>query len=146
LSIAIEERVREEVEALHEFFVRWFSGAVAEETFESGFLSRFSTDLVFIPPAGRLLGLEDLAPSVRAAHASNANFRVAIRRVRVQRELEGHVLATNEEGQRNALASTPADNGRLASVLFTRTEPLQWLHIHETWLPEDVMSAGPYDF
>lgn len=24
--------------------------------------------------------------------------------------------------------------------------PLRWLRIHETWLPEVVMSAGPYDF
>jgi hypothetical protein len=24
--------------------------------------------------------------------------------------------------------------------------PLRWLRIYETWLPEVVMSAGPYDF
>jgi hypothetical protein len=23
---------------------------------------------------------------------------------------------------------------------------LRWFHIHETWLPEVVMSAGPHDF
>ena len=59
------------------------------------------------------------------------------------------MLATYEEWQRNALASTPPDNGRVATVLFEddRAEDrLRWLHIHETWLPEEVMAAGPYDF
>jgi hypothetical protein len=146
VSGAIEDRVRREIEALHEFLVGWFSGAESEDAFESRFLARFSRDLVFIPPAGTLLGLEDLASSVRTAHASNPDFRVAIRRVRVGRELGSHVLATYEEWQRNALASTPPDNGRVATVLFARSERLTWLHIHETWLPGKVMRAGPYDF
>lgn len=84
----LEQRVRQEIEALHAFFVGWFSGALAPDAFEEGFLRRFDSDLLLIPP----------------------------------------------------------DNGRVATVLFRETEPLRWLHIHETWLPESVQSAGPYDF
>ena len=146
MSLSIHDRVRQEVEGLHEFFVGWFSGRLPEREFESGFLSRFSDDLVFIPPAGTLLGLPELSAAVRAGHATNPEFRVQIRRVEVQREFEGFVLATYEEWQRNALASTPPDNGRVATVLFAFREPLRWLHIHETWLPRDVMAEGPYDF
>ena len=146
MSSTLEDRVRREIEALHEFFVAWFSGAVGREAFEPRFMARFSPDLVFIPPAGTVLGLRDLASSVRTAHASNPDLRVAIRRVRIERDLGSHVLATYEEWQRNALASTPPDNGRVATVLFARSEPLVWLHIHETWLPQKAMSAGPYDF
>lgn len=142
----IYDRVRREVEGLHEFFVGWFGGSLPKSAFAAGFLSRFAEDLVFIPPAGRLLGLTDLTSSIQSAYASNPEFRVRIRNVQIQREFDGLVLATYEEWQRNALASTPADNGRLASVLFSPSEPLQWLHIHETWLPRDVMAAGPYDF
>jgi len=142
----IEARVRHEIESLHEFFVGWFSGALPERVFESSFLDRFAPDLVFIPPAGALLGLEHLSSSVRSGYGTNPAFRVQIRAVRVRRHLDGHVLSTYEEWQRNALASKPPDNGRVATVLFSSGEPLQWLHIHETWLPKEVMMAGPYDF
>lgn len=138
--------MRLEIESLHHFFVGWFTGALPEVAFEADFLSRFSDDFVFIPPAGRLLGLNDLASAVRGLYSSNPEFRIAIRQVRVQRHFDNHVIATYEEWQRNARASTPINNGRLATVLFKRSEPLKWLHIHETWLPPDIMSAGPYDF
>ena len=144
--VNVQERVRLEVEALHEFFVGWFTGAIEESVFETEFLDRFEDDLVFIPPAGRLLGLEDLATAVRERYNSNRDFRIAIRRVQVHRVFDEYVLATYEEWQRNALASTPPDNGRAATVLFRDAERLKWLHIHETWLPADVMQAGPYNF
>ena len=144
--MSIEVRVREEIEALHAFFVEWFSGALAENAFDASLLPRLAPDLVFIPPAGRLLGHDDLVSSIRKGYATNAEFRVQIRNVRVQREFGSHVLATYEEWQRNALASEPPDNGRLATVLFGVGERLQWQHIHETWLPEEIMRAGPYDF
>ncbi len=143
---SILSRVTEEVEGLHAFFVEWFSGRSAEGDFESGFSVRFAEDLVFIPPAGTLLGLSDLSSAVHAGHGSNAEFRVQIRNVRIHREFGGCVLATYEEWQRNALASTPPDNARLATVLFRMGDRLEWLHIHETWLPAEVMAQGPYDF
>lgn len=138
--------VRNEVESLHEFFCDWFTGQLPEEEFERQFLSRFSSDLVFIPPAGNLLGLDDLSASVRAGYASNPDFRIQIRNVTVCREFDGHLIATYEEWQRNALASKPANNGRIASVVFTKGQSLKWLHIHETWLPKENMDADSYDF
>lgn len=138
--------VRNEIESLHQFFCGWFNGQLPEEEFDSQFLSRFSPDLVFIPPAGNLLGLDDLSASVRAGYASNHDFRIQIRNVTVQHEFDGHIIATYEEWQRNALASKPTNNGRIASVVFTTGQSLKWLHIHETWLPEEIMDADSYDF
>ena len=146
MSSDIQETVRLEIEALHQFFVGWFTGALPESAFKSDFLDRFSDDLIFIPPAGQLLGLSNLESTVRDRHSSNPNFRIAIRQVQVQRQFDNYVVVTYEEWQRNALASTPPDNGRLATVLFRGPEPLKWLHIHETWLPPEAMSSGPYDF
>ncbi len=146
MSSDLETAVREEIEALHRFFVEWFSGRAAVSEFEPGFMVRFAPDFLLIPPAGTLLTLDDLAAGVRNAHASNPDFRIAIRNVRVRRVMPGHVLATYEEWQRNALASKPSDNARLASVLFRHDTPLAWLHIHETWMPDAVAAAGPYDF
>ena len=134
------------MEALHTFFVGWFSGSLPEHEFEAGFLNRFDPDFLLIPPAGTLLTLDELAAGVRRAHATNPEFRIAIRNVTVRRMLDGHILATYEEWQRNALASKPPENARLATVLFENTEPLRWLHIHETWMPASVAAKGPYDF
>jgi hypothetical protein len=142
----IEHAVRREIEGLHTFFVGWFSGVLAKNAFECEFLQRFDPEFLLIPPAGTLLTLGELATAVRDRHSSNPDFRIAIRNVTVRRLLEDQVIATYEEWQRNALASKPPENARLASVVFQRGERLRWLHVHETWLPSDIASAGPYDF
>ncbi|MEM7540081.1 MAG: hypothetical protein AAF384_00705 [Pseudomonadota bacterium] len=144
--MTLHEQVREEIEALHEFFVGWFSGQLPSDCFGEQFLSRFDPEFLLIPPAGTILSLDDLATAVRDNHASNPEFRIAIRNVTLRREFDGKVLATYEEWQRNARASKPPENARLASVLFEHGEPLTWLHIHETWMPEAIQTAGPYDF
>lgn len=146
LNDSLESEVRHEVEALHNFFVGWFSGSLPVNAFETQFLSRLDRDFALIPPAGTLLTLNDFQTALRRNHGTNPDFRIAIRNVKVHRVLNGHILATYEEWQRNALASKPPDNARIASVIFDWSQPLRWLHVHETWLPEPVASAGPYDF
>ena len=146
MSSAIELEARREIEELHEFFVGWFSGALPLSEFENGFLVRFDADFLLIPPAGSLLTLDQLKDGIYRNHDTNPDFRISLRNVQVQRVFDTHVLATYEEWQRNALASKPPDNARIASVIFQRSRPLRWLHVHETWLPEEVARAGPYDF
>ena len=67
----IEQRVRAEIEALHEFFVGWFSGALGADSFESGFSSRFDPDCLLIPPAGVILAMPELTEMIRGAHDTN---------------------------------------------------------------------------
>ena len=146
MNTNVENAIRDEVEALHEFFVGWFSGRLPKTAFETGLLARFDPEFILIPPAGVVLNRDGLANMLREAYGSNPEFRIAIRNVQLRRELNGCLLATYEEWQRNALASDPPDNGRVATVVFKQSEPLKWLHVHETWLPEPIMAAGPYDF
>jgi len=143
---SLQKRVRDEIEALHTFFVGWFTGKLAKHEFEARFSNRFEPDLVFVPPAGQFLGLPDLSTAVQAGYNTNPQFRIEIRKVQVHRIIDNYVLATYQEWQRNALASTSANNGRLASVLFKDTGILRWCHIHETWLPEGAQAADLYDF
>lgn len=148
MSSQLHTTVREEIEALHRFFVAWFSGSepATDAAFDNGFSQRFDHEFLLIPPAGTVLELSTLADSVRSRHGSNVDFKIAIRNVEIRRSWDDLVLVTYEEWQRNALVSTPPDNGRVATVLFHRGESLRWLHVHETWLPDAVMKAGPYDF
>jgi hypothetical protein len=146
VSSPVLDNIRSEIERLNAFFCGWFTGQLPQEAFDSHFLPRFSRNLVFIPPAGKFLGLGDLGSSIISGYAANPHFRIQIRNVVVHQAFNGHILATYEEWQRNALASQPPDNGRIATVLFEVNDGLKWRHIHETWLPPAVMSAGPYDF
>ena len=144
----IEHAVTREIEALHRFLVAWFSGAAEDNQtlFKREFVQRFDVDFLLVPPNGIVLDLESLLRSIRSAYGSNPDFRIAIRNVKVRRTWDRVALATYEEWQRNAMASTPADNGRVASVLIRFNEPMRWLQVHETWLPADVIAAGRYDF
>lgn len=148
VDAALHDQVREEIEGLHSFFVDWFSGAVpdSDDIFEAELLGRFDPRFCLIPPSGAALDLSELTSMVRKGHGSNPDFRIAIRNLEVRTIGASHVLGTYQEWQRNALASTPPDNGRVASAILHCGDTLRWLHVHETWLPEAVMVAGPYDF
>ena len=144
----LHARVLDEIEALHQFFVDWFTGAVpaSDAVFESEFLTRFDENFVLVPPAGTILDFSTLVSAIRETHGTNPEFRIAIREATIRRTWDNLVLVTYEEWQRDALASTPKDNGRITSALLQNGDRLRWLHVHETWLPEAVMEAGPYDF
>ena len=147
-SNSIEAAVTTEVETLHRFFVDWFSGRCpnTEEYFTQEFKRRFDPKFLLIPPAGTTLSLDTLSQAVYTRYASNPDFRIAIRQVSVRRKSDQYVLATYEEWQKNALASIPANNGRVATVVFHLDGNLTWFHVHETWLPQDIMDSEPYDF
>lgn len=142
----LENIVRKEIEDLHNFFVGWFTGTLDNNIFHEGFLARFDSEFLLIPPAGIILSLDELSSGIKNTYDTNPDFRIVIRNVKIQRVLDNEIIATYEEWQRNALASTPPDNGRLATVIFKKTDPLQWLHVHETWMPEAVQKEGPFDF
>ncbi len=148
MTNSIHSTVENEIKSLHTFFVDWFSGCSPnnDETFTAKFMDRFDPSFLLIPPAGTTLDLDDLAGSVKSTHGSNPTFSIAIRNVQIRRQWEGHVLATYEEWQRNAKASSPPNNGRVATVLFRIEKNLMWLHVHETWLPQEILQAGPYNF
>ena len=143
---ALQSEVRREVEDLHRFFVGWMTGALPKDAFETQFLSRLAPDFRMVTPRGVLLNLDQLQTSLRRTRATNPDMRIAIRNVRVHTVSPSHVLATYEEWQHHAMAPSPSQNARIASVVFERTGGLRWLQVHETWLPESVVLAGPYDF
>ncbi len=144
--------VKQEVIDLHDFFVGWFAGTIpnTDEAYASGFTDRCDDGFILIPPAGGLTQLSDLASGLRGGYGNNPDFRIQVRNVEVRHATDDLVIATYEEWQRNAKSSTPSDNGRVSTAVF-RPDPsasngLRWLHVHETWLPSEVMAAGPFDF
>lgn len=142
------DRVRDAIVAQHDFFTAWVSGRCAgeEAAFDEG-TRRLSRQLSVIMPGGKAFTFDVFAEYMRSNYASNPKFRIKIRNV-VIRHRVGDVLVVNyEEWERDAKDSIPANNGRLSTiVLRDRGTDFDILHVHETWLPADVMAAGEYDF
>lgn len=147
----VQADVLREVVELHRFFVDWFRGRCAggEADYDRLFAARLAPSFAMVPPAGKIVTRADLLTGMREAYGSNPAFAIAIRNCELRWEGERHLLATYEEWQRGAVHSKPSDNARMATVLLRRREgelPFEWLHLHETWMPEEDRAAGDFNF
>ena len=140
------ETVTKEIVELHDFFTEWFNGTANRDQLEPLFLSRMHKDLMFISPEGQVMTVDMLKSGFDQGYGSNPEFRIAIRDVDVRCERGDLVLATYTEWQRGAARSASSNNARVTTVLMELGEPLTWLHVQETWLPEALRRAGPFDF
>lgn len=140
------ETVTHEIVELHDFFTQWFNGTVERDQLEPRFLAHLHEDMLFIPPEGHVMTSASLKEGFGRGYSSNPDFRIQIRDVDVRYERDHMVLATYTEWQTGATQSGSVNNARITTVLMKMTSPITWLHIHETWLPEDVRHAGSFDF
>ena len=145
MSMLLED-VRREIVELHAFFVGWFNGTVAREELQPRFLSRLDPDVIFIAPEGRIMGADDLSTGFHKGFATNSEFKIQIRDVALRHEVGDTVLATYTEWQIGATTLTQANNARVTTVLMKKGSPFLWLHVQETWLPERIRAADPFDF
>ena len=142
MTAEIETLCRDEVIALHWFFEVWFNGAIKEtdENF-SRFDKRLSATFTLISPDGRVSRRETLVSNLRSAYGSHQNddlpFRIWIENVVVRPLNEEFTLLTYEEWQEIKGGTT----ARISTAVFRSrsgpANPLEWLHVHETWLDEE---------
>ena len=137
----MEPRCRREVIELHRFFQDWMRGDLEpdEESF-ARFESVCAEGFVFIAPGGQLLDRPEIVDGVRGSHGrwrDDQGARIWIEDVRLHRNLGELAVVTYEEWQE----VRGEVRGRLSSVLFRAREGtpngVEWLHVHETWLPEE---------
>ncbi|MEP2101653.1 MAG: hypothetical protein ABJP02_09100 [Parasphingorhabdus sp.] len=140
------ETVTKEIVDLHDFFTEWFNGTAQRDQLEPRFLSHLHEDVQFIPPEGQVMTGSVLKEGFGRGYGSNPDFRIQIRDVDVRYERGNLVLATYTEWQTGAALSSEANNARVTTVLVEMTNPVTWLHIQETWLPDAVRNAGSFDF
>lgn len=148
-AASLEERAEREVEELHRFFQDWFNGEV-ENTDDA--YSRFSEVLaqgfVIVGPGGVAQERQDLLDGLRRAYAPEGTEPVElwIENFRLHRQLPTEdgdlVLVSYQEWQQRG----ESRRGRLSSALL-REHPgtpngLEWLHVHETWLPPGTEPSG----
>jgi len=149
-----DQRCEREIRELHEFFARWYNGALAkdEETF-ARFAGLLAPDFHIITPDGNI---HDWTATLDAVFGSWGRkrdvdspeaagpFQIEIRNVELRGGISGEAfIATYEEWQSGAeQTATGTATGRLSTVIMRENAAcpngLEWLHVHETWLPESA--------
>lgn len=134
------EEARAEVEELHRFFVDWFGGRCenSDEVFERRLASHLAPSFALVQPSGVVLERGPLIGALRHGWGTNPRLEIEIREPRARVIVDGTVLITYQEWQRNARNASRANGKRVSSAVLRRSPELAdgliWLHVHETWL------------
>jgi hypothetical protein len=135
----LELLLQREIEELHHFFQEWFAGVIPQT--EEHFVrvtAVLDPHFTLVGPDGRLNNYATVIGWLRAGCGSRPGFRLWTEQITLRHQEGELLLATYEEGQ----AVNGKLNRRLSSVLFRRRagapNGLEWLHVHETWLPVEA--------
>ena len=134
----LEERCEAEVVELHRFLEEWSNAELPDsaEAFRR-FAEVIAPSFVIIDPDGEVVERQPIVDAIRAAHGrwTEAPGKIRIENFHLHQRIDGFALATYEEWHDRAGGS----EGRLSSVLFgpnpAAPNGLEWLHLHEVWLP-----------
>ncbi len=138
--------IEKEVVDLHVFFTQWFNGTVEREALAPRFLSHMADDLVFITPEGHVMGHDHLRLGFEQTYGTNPEFKIEIRDVKILQKLGTKALVKYTEWQKGAKLSAQAQNARISTGLIDISASPTWHHLHETWLPQDIVKADPFTF
>jgi hypothetical protein len=137
-----EAACRTEIEEVHRFFQEWFAGRLPREAFDR--VDVLAEDFRIVWPDGSLTTRVELLERLQSAYGSRAEAPLTIEIDRIELREVGPALwlATYEEWH----GSETERQGRLSSaVLRLKAEGtphgVEWLHVHETWLPSTELSG-----
>jgi hypothetical protein len=144
-------RIETAVHDIHDFFTDWVGGRCPgdAETFKRNALDRLADDLVAIMPGGRSLGKKDFEGYMKSIYGSNPDFRIKIRDIRRNHQSGDLAVVNYHEWQRNAKDSDEPNNGRVTTMVIRDRggdHGPQILQVHETWLPEEIVASGNFNF
>lgn len=132
------DRFAQEIHRLHNFFVDWFKGDIDEtEQNFSVCVESMAECFHLVTPQGLRMERESLLASLKEAYGCRKGtiFNIECRNVKVLHSIGDAHLVAYEEWQTIGETKT----ARISSSWF-REDPklpnqLQWLHVHETWIP-----------
>ncbi len=142
-----------EVVDLHVFFEDWFRGSCEnnEQVWGERLHARMDEDFYIVLPGGHGLSGSGFWPEMQGLYGSNPDFQINIRNIQQRPCSQGDwVILTYEEWQKGAKYSTPPNNARVATAILIKDASapngLRWVHVHETWLPPEQLSAESFDW
>lgn len=124
---------RREIETLHEFFVRWYTGSIDREEFDRLECS-LAPEFEMITPTGDRKDRETVLASIRESYGEKATgtFDIEIRNVEIIRHFDEYSLVRYEEWQ----YEDGDENARISTVLLRTadgaSDGVVWLDLQET--------------
>ena len=142
------ERASALIVDLQRFFTDWISGACAKRTelLTTGATRHLAPDFIGIMATGAMISPVALEQWMSAVHGASSKFRITIRNVTIRQRLGPALVVTYEEWAHDA-PDPPGNNARLSTmVLRDDDRRLEIVHLQETWLPDDVVTCGDFNF
>lgn len=142
----MQDLCEREVVDLHVFLRDWLAAALPRTAEAFGrFDGVIGDDFFIVSPRGTRTERAPLIAEFEGLHgamAENAgSFEIWVENYRCHRLIGDHALVTYEEWHR----AGDETSARLSTALFGRRAGapcgVEWLHVHETWLP-DLAPAG----
>jgi hypothetical protein len=133
-----------EIVELHAFFEGWLGGTTPPtDAAYARLVDTMAPEFAIVTPGGERILRDQLLAQLRAAHASRPGWKIWIEDADLRLRQGELTIVTYEEWQRHADGTV---TGRLSTVIFRARagtpNGLEWLHVHETWLPEAVQRRG----
>lgn len=127
----------DEIQALHRFIESWLLGSVEETRAQfTRFEDAMAEDFVIIHPDGNAEPKAAITNSFWKAYGfQKLPFAVRVENIQCRVVSEPYCLLTYEEWQ-----TGERETARLSTVLFRQVpnqDRVEWVHLHETWLPID---------
>jgi len=132
------ENCKNEIVELHRFFEKWLNGTVPNtgETLKR-VDNALGDDFLIINPSSKQTEKAALMDNLRKAHGTWNNGHIWIKHIHGKLLNNDLCLTTYEEWQNKDDGEN--DRGRLSSALFRKNEEapsgVQWVHLHEGWIP-----------
>jgi hypothetical protein len=140
--MSLRDDAEREVREFHQFIEEWLAGRHedADDRYDRA-EAVLPDDFEILSPDGERRDGAEIRADLRAGHGAFADsdppFEIRVVNVRTRFESADECLLIYEEWQRR-----DGDwDGRISSALFRREDDapngVEWLHLHETWLPEN---------
>ena len=138
----MEKQCEQEVIGLHKFFEQWFKGEI---TNDKETLNRFhnvlAEEFMLIMPTGNFTFKDQIVKQIESGYGSHEkdeiSYELWVQNINCRLIENKLCLVTYEEWGR----VNDEINARLSSALFRKKEGaingVEWIHVHETFLPND---------
>jgi len=126
-----------EVEALHQFFQNWFTGAIPDnDKMFARLCSVMAPGFEMVDPKGRTVDRAALLTAIRPMHGKYRRlpFRIEIHRPRCRALGMGLILVSYEEWQDTDGEITSRQSTAVLRQVSGKPNGLVWEHVHETAL------------
>ena len=131
----MEASCRKELDELHRFFAEWLTGGCEEDLGRCE--SALAKDFEIVWPAGNRMKRHELLDALKERYGihDGRTFRISIENVSGRMVGEGIYLLSYEEWQQ----TDEGRRGRQSTALLRHRDDapngVEWVHVHETWLP-----------